>query len=172
MKKISRRSFLKGSALAAGAAALTACGGSDTASSAEEGGVVTLSFFDKNSGSKTFDDPVAQQINGRHRGPAVGGKSHRRPDEKTEPDAFGPELPRHHPDGSGRHRQPPTSQAGALVELDDLLEENCPNLLEMYGRHLEKCPPHRRPYLLGGPTGTARTPDPLQLGTDAPGLPG
>ena len=42
MKKISRRSFLKGSALAAGAAALTACGGSDTASSAEEGGVVTL----------------------------------------------------------------------------------------------------------------------------------
>lgn len=138
MKKISRRAFLKGSALAAGAAALTACGSSDTASSAEEGGVVTLSFFDKNSGSKTFDDPVAQQIMAATGVQLSVENPTGDPDEKLNLMLSGQNYPDIILMGQGdiANRY---IEAGALVELDDLLEENCPNLLEMYGDTLEKC---------------------------------
>lgn len=73
------------------AAAVTGCGGQgdggsagagDAAGAGAEGGAssdgpVTLTFFDKNSGSNTFDDPVAKAIQEKTGGYGAGGKSHR-----------------------------------------------------------------------------------------------
>lgn len=140
MKKISRRSFLKGSALAAGAAALTACGGSgsSTGGTASADGTVTLSFFDKNSGSKTFDDPVAQQIMEATGVRLSVENPSGDPDEKLNLMLSGQNYPDIVLMGQG---DIPNRyiEAGALVQLDDLLEEKCPNLVAMYGDTLDKC---------------------------------
>lgn len=55
--------FILASVLAAGSL-LSGCGKKDSSSDGGESqdGEVTLSFFDKNSGSNTFDDDVAKAI--------------------------------------------------------------------------------------------------------------
>ena len=138
MKKISRRSFLKVTAAAAAASALAACGSGSDASSAEEGGVITLTVFDKNSGSKMFDDPVSQQIMD-----VVGVKLEVEsptgdPDEKLNLMLSGQNYPDIVLMGQGdiTNRY---IEAGALIELDELIDENCPNVIEMYGDTLQKC---------------------------------
>ena len=71
------------------AAAVTGCGGQgdggsagagDAAGAGAEGGAssdgtVTLTFFDKNSGSNTFDDPVARAIQEKTGVPAIRWRS-------------------------------------------------------------------------------------------------
>lgn len=139
MKKISRRSFLHITAAAAAASTLAACGGStDNAGSSAEDGIVTLTVFDKNSGSKTFDDPVSLQIMD-----VVGVKLEVEsptgdPDEKLNLMLSGQNYPDIVLMGQGdiTNRY---IEAGALIELDELLDENCPNVIEMYGDTLQKC---------------------------------
>ena len=73
----------------------TASGSASSASGEVSTDGVTISIFDKNSGSNTFDDPVAKAIEEK-----TGGKSNRRSAGKIEPDADRSELPGYRPDGS------------------------------------------------------------------------
>lgn len=123
---------------AALACSLAACGGSTGSDAATaESGVVTLTFFDKNSGSKTFDDPVAQKIMEETGVKLSVENPTGDPDEKLNLMLSGQNYPdivlMSQGDITNRY-----IEAGALIELDDLLEENCPNVLEMYGDTLQK----------------------------------
>lgn len=117
---------------------LAACSSDDdTPASVEEKETVTLTVFDKNSGSKTFDDPVAKKImeetgiNIELENPTGNPeeKQNLMLSEQNYPDIIlieqGEVLTRY-------------IEAGALIPLDDLLEEKCPNVIEMYGDILQK----------------------------------
>ena len=92
--------FLLAGILAAGSL-LGGCGKKD--SSAEGGesadGEVTLSFFDKNSGSNTFDDDVAKAIMEKTGVKINVEKSYRRSFGKTESDVDRTELSGYCSDG-------------------------------------------------------------------------
>lgn len=117
---------------------LAACSSeNDKSASVEEKETVTLTFFDKNSGSKTFDDPVAQKIM-EELGIKIelvnptGNPTEKQNlmlSEQNYPDIIlieqGEVLTRY-------------IEAGALIPLDDLLKEKCPNVIEMYGDILQK----------------------------------
>ena len=77
----------------------TASGSASSASGEVSTDGVTISIFDKNSGSNTFDDPVAKAIEEKT-GDNSGRKSNRRSAGKIEPDADRSELPGYRPDGS------------------------------------------------------------------------
>ena len=78
----------------------TASGSASSASGEVSTDGVTISIFDKNSGSNTFDDPVAKAIEEKNRCQNSGRKSNRRSAGKIEPDADRSELPGYRPDGS------------------------------------------------------------------------
>ena len=111
--------------------------GSKGTSPVEEKETVTLTVFDKNSGSKIFDDPVAKKIM-EETGVTIELENPTgNPEEKQNlmlseqnyPDIIlieqGEVLTRY-------------IEAGALLPLDDLLEEKCPNVIKMYGDILQK----------------------------------
>ena len=77
----------------------TASGSASSASGEVSTDGVTISIFDKNSGSNTFDDPVAKAIEEKQVSNS-GRKSNRRSAGKIEPDADRSELPGYRPDGS------------------------------------------------------------------------
>lgn len=117
---------------------LSACSaGGEKPSPVEEQETITLTVFDKNSGSKLFDDPVAKKIM-EETGVTIELENPTgNPEEKQNlmlseqnyPDIVlieqGEVLSRY-------------IEAGALIPLDDLLEEKCPNVMEMYGDTLQK----------------------------------
>lgn len=115
---------------------LTAC--SSIGGSSSDDDVVTLTFFDKNSGSKTFDDPVAQKIMEETGIKLEVENPTGDPDEKLNLMLSGQNYPDIVLIGQGE-LVTRYIEAGALIELDDLIEENCPNVIDMYGDTLEKC---------------------------------
>ena len=119
---------------------LTACGksvsdkGTDSVDGEE---IVTLTFFDKNSGSKTFDDAVAQKIM-EETGVKISVENPTGdPDEKLNLMLSGQNYPDIVLIGQGE-LVTRYIEAGALIQLDELLEEKCPNVIEMYGDTLKK----------------------------------
>ena len=115
------------------------CGSKDTASG-ESGGsdeVITLTVFDKNSGSKTFTDPVAQKIMEDLNIKIQVENPTGDPSEKLNLMLSGQNYPDIVLIGQGeivtRY-----IEAGALIPLDDLIAEYGPDVVEMYGETMNK----------------------------------
>lgn len=120
---------------------LTACGsgGSDESGSGngDTNEVVTLTFFDKNSGSKTFDDAVAKKIMEKTGVKISVENPTGDPDEKLNLMLSGQNYPDMVLMGQGE-LVTRYIEAGALIQLDELIEEKCPNIMEMYEDVLKK----------------------------------
>lgn len=130
------------------AAALTGCGGSgseagtgSTGSGEETGasdGPVTLTFFDKNSGSNTFDDAVARAIQEKT-GVAVAVENPTGdPLEKLNLMLTGQNYPDIVLMDRGNEIVNRYIEAGALIPLNDLIDQYGPHIKEMYGEVLTK----------------------------------
>ena len=129
---------LVGTTLAACSAATSTSESSDNQGSQADSDVVTISFFDKNSGSKKFDDRIAKEIEKR-----TGVKI----DLQNPTGDYNSKLAlmlssRDYPDIVMLDR---TSElvdkyiaAEALIPLNDLIDEYGPNAKEMYGDMLSK----------------------------------
>lgn len=116
---------------------LAGCGKDKEQGSSEAGGDVTLTFFDKNSGSKIFDDNVAKAIMEKTGVKIAVENPTGDPSEKLNlmlsgqnyPDIVLMEL------GEITNRY---IEADALIELDDLIDQYAPNVKDMYGETLDK----------------------------------
>ena len=129
---------LLGTTLAACSASTSSSESSDNQGSQADSDVVTVSFFDKNSGSKKFDDRIAKEIEKR-----TGVKI----DLQNPTGDYNSKLAlmlssRDYPDIVMLDR---TSElvdkyiaAEALIPLNDLIDEYGPNAKEMYGDMLSK----------------------------------
>lgn len=115
---------------------LAGCGSKDDANGPDENGVVTLTFFDKNSGSKTFTDPVAEKIMAETGVRLSVENPSGDPGEKLNLMLAGSNYPDIVLMGQGEivNRY---IEAGALVELDDYIAQY-PNISAMYGETLKK----------------------------------
>ena len=130
------------------AAAVTGCGGSgsDSAGGSGEGsqagastdGPVTLTFFDKNSGSNTFDDPVALAIQERTGVTVQVENPTGDPLEKLNLMLTGQNYPDIVLMDRGNEIVNRYIEAGALIPLNDLIDEYGPHIKEMYGDVLTK----------------------------------
>lgn len=122
---------------------LSACGsgnsGGDKNNASLKNGedVVTLTFFDKNSGSKTFDDAVAKKIMDETGVKISVENPTGDPDEKLNLMLSGQNYPDIVLIGQGE-LVTRYIEAGALIALDEYLNEKCPNIVEMYGDTLKK----------------------------------
>lgn len=125
---------------------LAGCGksesnGGDSADAKADGGSadgVTISFFDKNSGSNTFDDPVAKAIEEKTGVKIEVENPTGDPLEKLNLMLTGQNYPDIvlmplNNDIVNRY-----IEAGALLPLNDLIDEYAPNVTEMYGETLNK----------------------------------
>lgn len=130
-------SILTGCGGNAGSGSGNADSGSENAGSPNSGSrEVTLKVFDKNSGSKTFDDAVAQQIMEKTGVKIEVENPTGDPSEKLNLMLSG----QNYPDIVLMEQGELVSryiEAGALIELDDLIEQY-PNIKEMYGDTLNK----------------------------------
>lgn len=120
------------------ASLLSACGGRDNHDSggADEDGVITLTLFDKNSGSKTFTDQVAEKIMADTGVRLSVENPSGDPGEKLNLMLAGGNYPDIVLMDQGEivNRY---IDAGALVELDGYIEQY-PGIAEMYGDTLKK----------------------------------
>ena len=113
--------------------------GGDTADSekAEEAEPITLTFFDKNTGD-TFDDPVAQEIMERTGVKIEVQQPTGNPEEKLNLMLASGDLP----DIVLMDRRSDIVNkyiaAGALIPLNDLIDQYGPDIAEMYGDTLNK----------------------------------
>lgn len=130
-----KNSIMRG--LAAGlvmATTLAGCGASDNKNQAEE---ITLTFFDKNTGAG-FSDPVAEEITKKTGIKVEIQQPTGNPDEKLALMLSGGDLP----DIVLMDRRSDIVNkyiaAGALVSLNDLIDEYGPDIKEMYGDVLNK----------------------------------
>lgn len=115
---------------------LAGCGGKND-DGVNEDGTVTLTFFDKNSGSKTFTDEVAQKIM-EDTGVRLSVENPTGdPDEKLNLMLAGSNYPDIVLIGQGE-LVTRYIEAEALIPLDDLIEQYAPNVVEMYGETLKK----------------------------------
>lgn len=114
-------------------AILGACSSGDNGEAQNDGDVVTITFFDKNAASKTFDDRIAKEIEER-----TGVRIEL---ENPTGDA-GTKLSlmlssRNYPDivmmDRGSEIEKQYINSGAFIPLDELIEEFAPNVTEMYG---------------------------------------
>ena len=120
---------------------LAGCGNGESAGSGENSGenkeVVTLTVFDKNSGSKTFTDPVAKKIMEDLNIKIEVENPTGDPSEKLNLMLSGQNYPDIVLIGQGeivtRY-----IEAGALIPLDDLIAEHGDNITDMYGETLKK----------------------------------
>lgn len=114
---------------------------SESASNAQEGSdagdVVTVTFFDKNSGSKLFDDRVAQEIMKRTGVKVDIQNPTGDPSEKLSLLLAGKDYPDIVLMDRGSDLVNKYIDAGALVALDDYMDQ-LPNVQEMYGDVLNK----------------------------------
>ncbi|MDE7245847.1 MAG: extracellular solute-binding protein [Oscillospiraceae bacterium] len=116
---------------------LAGCGGSnDNDGGVDADGIVTLTLFDKNSGSKTFTDQVAEKIMADTGVRLSVENPSGDPGEKLNLMLAGGNYPDIVLMGQGEivNRY---IEAGALVELDDYIAQY-PNIQEMYGETLKK----------------------------------
>lgn len=140
MKKIAAL-FLSG-ILAAGT--LAGCQGGqdteDTSSTANDASTdgVTISIFDKNSGSNTFDDPVAKAIMEKTGINIQVENPSGDPLEKLNLMLTGQNYPDIVLMERGNDIVNRYIEAGALIPLNDLIDEYGPNVKEMYGDVLKK----------------------------------
>lgn len=140
MKKIAAL-FLSG-ILAAGT--LAGCQGGqdteDTSSTANDASTdgVTISIFDKNSGSNTFDDPVAKAIMEKTGINIQVENPSGDPLEKLNLMLAGQNYPDIVLMERGNDIVNRYIEAGALIPLNDLIDEYGPNVKEMYGDVLKK----------------------------------
>lgn len=118
---------------------LAGCGKKGDSGSSGEGsdGTVTLKIFDKNSGSRTFDDPVAQKIMEETGVKIEVENPTGDPSEKLNLMLSGQNYPDIVLLGQGE-LVTRYIEAGALIELNDLIEEKAPHVTEMYGEVLKK----------------------------------
>ena len=130
--------FLLAGVLAAGCL-LGGCGKKDTSSEGGESGdgEVTLSFFDKNSGSNTFDDDVAKAIMEKTGVKINVENPTGDPLEKLNLMLTGQNYPDIVLMDRGNEIVKRYIDAGALVDLTDYIDQY-PNIKEMYGDTLNK----------------------------------
>ncbi len=127
----------KAVSMAAGAVMLAAAlGMTGITAGAEE--TVTLTFFDKNSGSNTFDDPVAQAIEEKTGVTIEVENPTGDPLEKLNLMLTGQNYPDIVLMDRGNEIVSRYIEAGALIPLNDLIDEYAPNVKEMYGEVLTK----------------------------------
>lgn len=142
MKTKRLTALLLGAAMAA--AALTGCGngGAQDNSAVETGaaadGPVTLSFFDKNSGSNTFDDDIAKAIQEKTGVTIQVENPTGDPLEKLNLMLTGQNYPDIVLMDRGNEIVNRYIEAGALIPLNDLIDQYGPNVAEMYGDVLTK----------------------------------
>ena len=126
---------------------LSACGGGnedsgETGSKEGEESVstegVTISIFDKNSGSNTFDDPVAEAIMEKTGVTIQVENPSGDPLEKLNLMLTGKNYPDIVLMERGNDIVNRYIESGALIPLNDLIEEYGPNVKEMYGDVLNK----------------------------------
>ena len=134
------------------AAAVTGCGGQgdggsagagDAAGAGAEGGassdgIVTLTFFDKNSGSNTFDDPVARAIQEKTGVTVQVENPTGDPLEKLNLMLTGQNYPDIVLMDRGNEIVNRYIDAGALIPLNDLIDQYGPHIKEMYGEVMTK----------------------------------
>lgn len=126
------------------ASALAGCGGNDNAGGDSagaqnaDGGPVTLTFFDKNSGSNTFDDDIAKEIQEKTGVTIQVENPTGDPLEKLNLMLTGQNYPDIVLMDRGNEIVNRYIDAGALIALDDLIEEYGSNVKEMYGEVLAK----------------------------------
>ena len=134
------------------AAAVTGCGGQgdggsagagDAAGAGAEGGAssdgtVTLTFFDKNSGSNTFDDPVARAIQEKTGVTVQVENPTGDPLEKLNLMLTGQNYPDIVLMDRGNEIVNRYIDAGALIPLNDLIDQYGPHIKEMYGEVMTK----------------------------------
>lgn len=145
MKAKKLTALLLGAAMLA--ATITGCGGQGDGSSAESAGTgteasadgsITLTFFDKNSGSNTFDDPVALAIQERTGVTVQVENPTGDPLEKLNLMLTGQNYPDIVLMDRGNEIVNRYIEAGALIPLNDLIDEYGPHIKEMYGDVLTK----------------------------------
>lgn len=134
------------------AAAVTGCGGQgdggsagagDAAGAGAEGGAssdgtVTLTFFDKNSGSNTFDDLVARAIQEKTGVTVQVENPTGDPLEKLNLMLTGQNYPDIVLMDRGNEIVNRYIDAGALIPLNDLIDQYGPHIKEMYGEVMTK----------------------------------
>lgn len=135
--------------LAMGVSMLAGCGNSSTTTAggesaagaaesvADSGETPTLTFFDKNSGSKQFDDPVALELMKRTGINIEVVNPTGDPAEKLALMLAGKDYPDIVLMDRGSDIVNKYIEAGALVNLTDYLDQ-MPNVKEMYGDTLKK----------------------------------
>ena len=115
---------------------MTGCGGKDD-DGVNPDGTVTLRLFDKNSGSKTFTDEVAQKIM-EDTGVRLSVENPTGdPDEKLNLMLAGSNYPDIVLIGQGE-LVTRYIEAEALIPLDDLIPQYAPHVMEMYGDVMKK----------------------------------
>lgn len=103
-----------------------------------EGEKVTITFFDKNSGSKTFDDEVAKTIMEKTGVNIQVENPSGDPLEKLNLMLTGQNYPDIVLMDRGNEIVNRYIEAGALISLNDLIDKYAPNVKEMYGDVLTK----------------------------------
>ena len=126
------------------AAALTGCGNGSTGGESAQGaqaasdGPVTLTFFDKNSGSNTFDDEIAKAIEEKTGVTIQVENPTGDPLEKLNLMLTGQNYPDIVLMDRGNEIVNRYIDAGALIPLNDLIDQYGPHVKEMYGDVLNK----------------------------------
>ncbi len=110
----------------------------DTAQTEESAEPITITFFDKNSGSNTFDDPVAKAIEEKTGVKIEVENPTGDPLEKLNLMLTGQNYPDIVLMDRGNEIVQRYIEAGALIPLNDLIDEYAPNIKEMYGDVLNK----------------------------------
>ncbi|HHX62938.1 MAG TPA: extracellular solute-binding protein [Epulopiscium sp.] len=120
---------------------LGGCAGAEKSSSEIKdttGGNVAITFFDKNAGSNTFDDAIAKEIMNKTGVTIEVENPTGDPLEKLNLMLTGQNYPDVVLMDRGNEIVNRYIEAGALVDLTDLIEEHGPNIKEMYGDVLNK----------------------------------
>ncbi|MEZ3508171.1 MAG: extracellular solute-binding protein [Lachnospiraceae bacterium] len=121
-----------------GAGAGSADAGAGSEGSASADGPVTLTFFDKNSGSNTFDDPVALAIQEKTGVTVQVENPTGDPLEKLNLMLTGQNYPDIVLMDRGNEIVNRYIEAGALIPLNDLIDQYGPHIKEMYGEVMTK----------------------------------
>ena len=116
----------------------TASGSASSASGEVSTDGVTISIFDKNSGSNTFDDPVAKAIEEKTGVKIQVENPTGDPLEKLNLMLTGQNYPDIVLMDRGNDIVNRYIEAGALLPLNDLIDEYGPDVKEMYGETLNK----------------------------------
>ena len=116
----------------------TASGSASSASDEVSTDGVTISIFDKNSGSNTFDDPVAKAIEEKTGVKIQVENPTGDPLEKLNLMLTGQNYPDIVLMDRGNDIVNRYIEAGALLPLNDLIDEYGPDVKEMYGETLNK----------------------------------